>query len=672
MLKKSGLPVHRSDSFAEAVMAAETDTGVLLLADDYPDRQTHVDRKALERALSKHLRLYLEYPDKLPGHVLDPPTDVTWERAVVTTSPIHQTLSPLTILSVSACRFLPTTATNCLLSIARVAGYDHAIYGLPPGAHPLLFELPEYNALIATTGLSRFVRARYSPVAEWESLWGDILAHVAGFPFPALHSHPEVQPAFPKTAAMPHDFQRNAVRLSAEWLLNSRLLLDKERSRIVRRQLATDAEVTTIPVSFSEGDGSLGILEGYSSAIHADGSQSQRLPVRADCQAESAMLLAASGNITHSARQLTVARNLLRFLYDTPDFYSAGRADTTHSAYGLIAWGAYSPGWEVANYGDDNARVILGSLAAVASLNDSRWDTQLLRAIAANFRTTGRSGFRGDRIDMPEFAQHDWHHFANRELVNLAPSFESWLWACYLFAYEQTKYQPFIDRTREGITRTMAGYPSEWRLKDNSERARMLLCLAWLIRVDDTAQHREWLDRVAADLLLNMDPCGAISEHLVGAGGGHYQVPQSNEAYGKGECPLLQENGDPVTDQLYTSGFALLGLHEAAAVTTGSCIAEAENKLANYLCRVQVCSRAIPYLDGAWLRGFDFQKWDYWANSCDAGWGPWCAETGWGHTWIGTTLALRERRQSLWQLLISRPLKSNWPEIQRAMFVAVP
>ena len=40
-----------------------------------------------------------------------------------------------------------------------------------------------------------------------------------------------------------------------------------------------------------EGDGSLGILEGYASGIRWDGTQLRRLPLRSDCNAESAMVL---------------------------------------------------------------------------------------------------------------------------------------------------------------------------------------------------------------------------------------------------------------------------------------------------------------------------------------------------------------------------------------------
>ena len=93
---------------------------------------------------------------------------------------------------------------------------------------------------------------------------------------------------------------------------------------------------------------------------------------------------------------------------------------------------------------------------------------------------------------------------------------------------------------------TLKVYPDGWRWKNNLERAHMLLCLAWLVRADDTPEHREWLGRVANDLLKWQSPSGAIYEIVADTGGGHYQIPQSNEAYGTTETPLIQNNGDPL------------------------------------------------------------------------------------------------------------------------------
>ena len=64
-----------------------------------------------------------------------------------------------------------------------------------------------------------------------------------------------------------------------------------------------------------------------------------------------------------------------------------------------------------ANYGDDNARTLLATMAAAASLNTDTWDAPMLKALFANLRTTGRFGFRGDRIDMGPLERRGWKSY---------------------------------------------------------------------------------------------------------------------------------------------------------------------------------------------------------------------------------------------------------------------
>ena len=78
---------------------------------------------------------------------------------------------------------------------------------------------------------------------------------------------------------------------------------------------------------------------------------------------------------------------------------------------------------------------------------------------------------------------------------------------------------------------------------------------------------RQWLI-TAVDGLMTRRHCEgswcAYKEELSHPGwGGATAVPSSNAKYGTGEAPLNQNNDDPVSDLLYTSNFALLGLHEA-------------------------------------------------------------------------------------------------------------
>ena len=159
-------------------------------------------------------------------------------------------------------------------------------------------------------------------------------------------------------------------------------------------------------------------------------------------------------------------------------------------------------------------------------------------------------------------------------------------------------------------------YPNGWRWTNGlaQEKARILLPLAWLVRVKDTPEHRAWLRTAVDGLATLQEPCGAIREELGLPGKGMYPPPSSNEDYGGHEASLIQRNGDPVSDLLYTTNFAFLGLHEAAVVGDEAA-QHAEEKLAGFLCRIQIRSDAQPSLDGGWFRAFDFQRWEAWASN---------------------------------------------------------
>jgi len=81
-----------------------------------------------------------------------------------------------------------------------------------------------------------------------------------------------------------------------------------------------------------------------------------------------------------------------------------------------------------------------------------------------------------------------------------------------------------------------------------------------------------------------------------------------NKDYGTSEIPLLQQDGGPVSDRLYSTGFALLGLHEAVGATGDRKVKQAEDKLAEYLCRIQTRSQKLPYLNGTWSCAFDDRR----------------------------------------------------------------
>jgi hypothetical protein len=653
-----------------AIQYAAPGSGVLLLADDYPAHQMALDQGDFDLARQKGLHLFIEYPATVPGLELAAPRSTTWERLVVASDRFGPVLPRLRILAEHDCHFVPVSGSHAAdLVVARVAGYDTAFFGLPgKDLFPILFELPEQRLIVATTRLSSFVSGRYAPAQDWPVVWERILAALDPKHPHRLTTIPVVSPAYSATARLPRRFQRQAFTEAAQWFAKAHVLVHPSEKLQLYQALAANGE-TTAPArpDAPEGDGSFGILEGYSSSILYDGNQPRRLPLRNDCNTESAMVLALDGRFNRQPQHALIASNLLDFVYFNSGLCQGARGDPAQAAFGLMGWGDVAPGWLVANYGDDNARAMLATAVAAAAWPTDRWDERLMRALLANLRTTGKLGFRGDRIDLPALAQNGWQHYYQAETINCSPHFESYLWACYLWAWQQTGFRPFLDRTRTAITMTMKAYPDHWYWQNNIERARMLLCLAWLVRVEDTPEHREWLNRVASDLLACQQPSGAIYESLGKGPNSWFHAPRRNEDYGTSETPLLQQDGDPVSDQLYTTGFALLGLHEAVGATGDSKLKQAEDKLAKYLCRIQTRSQKFPQLNGAWFRAFDDRRWEAWASSADVGWGAWSIESGWGQAWIAAVLALREQGTTVWDFTAKSRVRDHFPILKAQM-----
>lgn len=616
----------RFDELEEALQSASSGDGVLVLADDYPIRSLSIHEKVLQQTRQKGLRLYVEYPLSVPDVKLGEPQTVEWERLVVASDFFEPELPQLSILTMHSCWFLPAKVQNHHLALARVAGYDTAVFGLPREVHPILFSYSD-SVVVALSKLSQFRTGRYAPSASWRSLWEGLLRWLTGGDKVPISWTPTVAVAFGKDEKLPDNIEKEIFSRSAEWFYKHALF-------------AVDKDV--------------GVIEGYQSGIDYEGHQLLRPHIRMDCLAEAAMVFALDWKLTSNPRSKSVARSLLDYTWSFQ--YSDPKAAT----YGLVDWGK---GLGVF-YGDDNARVILPTLAAVQILGDDKWDEAVVRSILADFRTTGPSGFREDRIDMPDLNKNGWHHYYENDVISLTPHYQAYLWACFIWLSSLTGNDDFLIRAENAMRTTMNAYPN-WKLSNglSQEMSRMLLPLAFLVRAKGEPEHREWLDRITDYVLAQQQLCGAIAERAGDPKNTHYPPPSSNESYGTTEAPVIQQNGDPASDLLYTQNFAFLGLHEAAAATNDVKIRETEDNLADFLCRIQLRSQKHPYLNGCWMRSFDYKRWEYWGSSSDLGWGAWCVESGWMNTWIASVFAMRTLDRTLFDLSRSNEFKDEFGKV---------
>lgn len=644
VLKDEGFSVNSFGSVDELLESAPAGSPVLLLARTYPDAPVLLDSAALTAIREKNLRVFAEFAscsDTLPQvRVVDK------ERVVVADS-LSPSLPSMALMSVNKAAYLVEDVPSPLLVLAKVAGLDRAEYGLDgTDTAALLYKVSD-NLMLSATCLGDFGRLRYMPERRMKALWEFIMSDLTGTDV-LFRSWPSaVRPSYGESCRLPRNAARKAVERGAAWYLNSGFLVDSTWRQEYVLDRKGNVQGRGLPEGLPAGDGSLGIMEGHCSAINNDGVQECRYWMRADVQGESAMALAVAGDMLGIGSYMDIASNLIDYAFEA--FRSGPRSDPSNPGFGLLGWGMNHEG---RYYGDDNARCLLGMCMAASLLGTDRWNDMIVESILANFRTTGRWGFRTTDLLQKDLEANGIDHYRNAEFRNAWPHFESWLWACYLWLYRQSGYEPLLDMARSGIYKTMEVYPAWWRWTNGiqQERARMILPLAWLYRVEPTEKNRSMLMEMAGELLANQVECGAIREELGGAGKGQWGKVRSNEAYGKGEAPIIFDNGDPLADLLYTTNFAFFGLNEAAKATSDPSLEAAVDRMADFIVRAQVRSEDIRSLDGAWFRAFNYRNWDYWAQDSDEGWGALCTLTGWIQGWIVTSLALLEEGSSYWDM----------------------
>ena len=649
LLRQEGFKVKEYESAGEALESAGKGSAVLLLGSEYPKRVQTLSEDDWELIDDKDLKVFAEF-----AATEDEEQDlkeINLERVVVT-KPIGDGLAPMDLLTVNRAAYHKTEAEDPVMVLARVAGFDDAVFGLDDTPFsPLVYKLDD-NIWISTSKLSDFARLRLMPEKRWKLFWEATLTDLTGKKVKFKDWPSMISPSYSETAALPDSARIHAVRKGVEWFFNGHFLVHPswKESWLMRYQGDGLMPVgPELPADAANGDGSLGILEGHCSAIYKDGRQAYRYWLRDDVQGESSMAFSIAGDLLGNPSWKEIAERLSD--YSFKEFRDGPRNDPDSPTFGLLSW-AYTHKWVY--YGDDNARSILGTLLAAKVLKTNKWDKYIDEAIEANFLTTGKNGFRGPRLHEQDIQKNGLKYYQDRDLINPHPHFESWIWACYLWKYADSGDKKYLDMAEKGISFTMAAYPGSWNWTNGiqQERARMILPLAWLYRVSPTEEHKAWLDRVASDIAANQVECGAIREELGDPSKGQYGTQRRNDDYGRTEAPLIFANGDPVADMLYTSNFAFFGLNEAAKATNDPKIKKMTEALAEFLIRIQARSDNYKSVDGAWFRAFNYRNWDYWASNADAGWGAQSTLTGWIQSWIVTTLALMEKDTSYWDLAL--------------------
>ena len=222
-----------------------------------------------------------------------------------------------------------------------------------------------------------------------------------------------------------------------------------------------------------------------------------------------------------------------------------------------------------------------------------------------------------------------------------------------------TGIEHFKTQGLKGLSNYMSNWPTIIATESiTDDQTRLMLPLAWRIRVEDTPAHRAELRECWAALKKTWNWAGAPT-CTMSPWGQLCPAYNNNQCYGKGERSVCQETGDPASDVLYESNYLLLNLQEAFAAVTGEHdYIQHAKQLARYIVRIQATSTRYPQYSGTWFRGFDYSRWEVFGSNADWGWPAFDVETGWTVTWITAGLGIRELPQydSFWDLITARDL----------------
>ncbi len=585
-------------------------------------------------------RVFLDMPTNVPGIEFGKDTSAGYRRTVVCTDFFGAALPINTIvIQHQAVIREVKTPVKAVLAAARVAGYRHACFGLPEEQSPLLFTHPECkNVLISAAALGNFIRGRFAPQCDWQTVIGRIIGFLDGSDsiVPVTWTM-SVHPSFSADAELDKNSEMRAFRRNADWFY------DRMLCRL---------------------HGGTMVFEGFAGQVAANGVQPVAPALRCDCTGETALVGALDFVLNQESRGRDAANELLESLFVGQRLIDSNPASQT---YGSIFFDSYVN----AVYGDDCARAAFSALLSGELLKDDRHLEAIMRVMLSIYRTTGVDGLRHESLRQPiSFTEgRSYRYYAAEHFRTVRPHYQATNWALNLQAYVLTGYEDFLLKAKSAIRIAMTeNFPDFlWTNGITQEWARIILPLAMLVEVEDTPEHRQWLDMAVKQLQSVMERSGAIREMMGDPAKGRYPAPRSNEAYGTNESSLIQINGDPACDLLYTMNYAFLGMHEAAMATDNAEYHTICDRMADFFCRIQSESAAHPELSGCWIRGFDFDLWEYFGSSADIGWGAWCVESGWTNTWISAIMGLRKLRRPLLCREFAAKAKELFPKLRSEM-----
>ncbi|MHA1371406.1 MAG: hypothetical protein ACTSRA_17035, partial [Promethearchaeota archaeon] len=655
-------------------------SGYLLLSSSYPAvREPTADEiNKLKELLNSGVPIFCEYLP-VPGLISNNVLRMPYGRIVSLREDdrLFKGIPKLSLLEPHQNPFLEVTAAPPDLVeyfvMARVAGCYKADFGLPDRK-----KKGKVRTIIARHGSLLFSAIKISTFHEMEfrpkDLWIRLLLGVIKFILKNEDGSP-LKTIEPDVKTLLEDFDMREITIPLESSRNSPLsfeLLQKNLKRPKKiitlyqayakkqKPLRLDDDrrhlyIRTIKRALdwfqSSGvlldDGMLGVCEGFSTGFLPDGKKELNETKRADCTTDTAFAFALARYLPAEGDGLSkgwrekchaIGMNLFeisRRVFQFDDF-SVRR--------GFFAWSFHPYAYNVF-YSDDNGRCIYEHLLfAILGLKKGETFTfdffkRGLKGMIALMKTWCKNGHRWRRIDLKHFWSKGGRAGIRKRKTRRygSPHYESNSQSAALLGASLMKDDKIVSLVARGIDDYMKrlGHLNVEH-SFNDDFSKLLLALAFLVKASESMKdqideesrrrYKNHLKLVVSIFGWIQDACGAIPERDLTQGKKFKE--DKNEKYGTGEVSVYTKNTDTITDQLYSTSFLAVALY--FAWKTGECPEEWNIliKLLDYLCAIQ-CKSSNPQLDGAWMRGFDYEKQEYFGANGDIGWGAYSIETGW-------------------------------------------
>ncbi|MGA2983887.1 MAG: hypothetical protein ABSG32_08730 [Terriglobia bacterium] len=634
----------------------------------YPDPMeiSAANLTVIEKFLEAGKGVFVEFASNFPGVCPAGPirrADVA-RLFVAETAPYPDALPLGAILDPHDAVLLPFEATEtarAIVQIAKIAGVEKFDASIPPkNLMPgvLLGERgPGYFA-VAATSISEFARRQYAPQSHWARLLqdlaltllpADLRTRILADHIPLrTHTEPrrwatpgtavrlvvetttgvtlslgtqsnsawkETAPGryetqLPAQVAGERKFNLRATRGRAARIATVELRVE-DRKTAYRRALDNNLRWFEESGVLLRADGSLGVAEWISGPdLEGNripfGKRQGYSPERSDCVFESALAYWLYGKVAASDRHREVGRNML---LNVMDFQ---RLSVNDSFYGL--W--YTRGREGPVFQDDEAWAIMGSLAGYRY---SRQPMLLHRG-----RLVADTAAKVFAKGAPREAEA-------ADPARPRPSDRGQMIAAWLYAYGITGDRAFLTLALPALHELMESFPkiAGSLPAHTGESTRFMLPLA-LASVYSTDPAFPAVLREQADYLVSrMAPCGAIQEEGVYTG---------SKVQG-GDLSLIHDSSEPISDQLYTMSFAAMNFWIAYKATGDEFYRANFFRVVDFLVRIQIESRDRT-INGGWMRGFDYARWEYYGSNADQSWTAYCLETGWDNAIIDIAIEL--------------------------------